>query len=269
MFTSYDRLHADAVAHEFARQPLTAAAILEERDLAGLPAPVARYVRAAGAVGRPRPRNVRVEFEAVMRRAPGDAGMRACSVQYNFFGRPARLFLMQARMFGLPVRALHRYRDEQATFQVRVARLATIVDLAGDEISRAETVTVLNDMTFLAPGSLVDDRLSWRAIDDRSAEVTFTNGPHRVTAILLFNDRDELADFWSDDRPENDGGRLEPRRWRTPMSGYGTFDGLRVPTHGDAVYERPDGPFTYGEFTLRSIAFDLAAPGDPGPTSGL
>jgi len=31
-----------------------------------------------------------------------------------------------------------------------------------------------------------------------------------------------------------------------------------LPARGSTVYERPDGPFTYGEFTLRSIAFDLA-----------
>ena len=186
MLTSFDSLHAEAVAREFERQPLRPARALEDADLGRLPAPVARYVRASGAIGRPRPQNVRVEFDAVMRRKPGEAGMHARSVQYNFFGRPARLFLMQARMFGLPVRALHRYREEQATFQVRVARLATIVDLAGDGISRAETVTVLNDMSFLAPGALVDERITWRGIDDRSAEAVFENGPLRVAAVLLY-----------------------------------------------------------------------------------
>lgn len=259
MFTSFDRCFREAVDAEFARQPLVSVTSLTEADLADLPAPVARYIRASGAVGRPRPQNVRVEFDALMRRKPGDAGMRAKSTQYNFFGRPARLFLMQARMFGLPVRA-HQYRDAAATFGVRVARAVNMVDLAGAEISRAETVTVLNDMAFLAPGSLVDERLAWRAVDDRSAEVVFTNGPQSVTAMLLFNERDELADFWSDDRPENDGGRLVPRRWSTPLSEYTSVDGLRRPRRGDAVYARPDGPFTYGEFTVRSIQLDLAAP---------
>jgi hypothetical protein len=263
MFASFDRLHGEAVAAEFERQPLHASPILDEADLVGIPAPVARYVRASGAVGRPRPQNARVEFDAVMHRAPGDQGMRARSVQYNFFGRPARLFLMRARMFGLPVRALHRYREEHATFQVRIARLVNIVDLEGDAISRAETVTVLNDMAVLAPGSLVDQRLAWRPLDDTSAEVTFSNGPHQVTAVLRFNDRSELVDFWSDDRPETEGGRLVQRRWSTPLSDYTTVDGLLVPTRGDAVYARPDGPFAYGQFTVRSVSLDLAGPALP------
>jgi hypothetical protein len=258
MAPSLDALHAQAVAAELARQPLAAPTALLEADLDPLPSPVQRYVVASGSLGRPIPQNVRVEFDALMRRKPEDRGMRSQSVQVNVFGRPARLFLMRSRMFGLPVRALHLYREEQATFQVRVASLVNVVDLEGPEISAAETVTVLNDLTFMAPGALADKRLAWRAVDDRSAEVTFTNGAHRVSATLLFNDRDELVDFWSDDRPDASMGRYVPMRWHTPMSDYGDVAGLRLPTRGLAVYDRPDGPFTYGEFTLRSLRYDVS-----------
>ncbi len=258
MLTSFDALHAEAVAAELARQPLGRAHVLADSDLGRLPPPVQRYVRASGAVGRPLPQNVRVECSALMRRKPGDAGMPSRSVQINLFGRPARLFLMRSRMFGLPVRALHLYREEQATFRVRVASLVNVVDLKGPGISAAETVTVLNDLTFMAPGALIDDRLSWRPVDDHTAEVTLTNGPHRVSATLLFNDRDELVDFSSDDRPDGSTGSFVPMRWRTPISDYRIVDGLRLPTRGLAVYERPDGPFTYGEFTVRSLRYDVA-----------
>jgi hypothetical protein len=253
----------ELVAAEFAAQPLPAAAPLREEDLVTLPSPVQRYVRASGAVGTPRPQNVRIEFDAIMRRKPGDAGMAATSIQFNFFVRPARLFLMQARMFGLPVRALHVYQAEQATFQVRVASLIDMVDQSGERISRAETVTVLNDLCAFAPGALVDERLAWRPIDELSAAVTFTNGPHEVSATLIFDADDQLVDFWSDDRPDSSRGRPVPMRWSTPLRGYRVVDGIRVPTHGSTVYARPEGPFTYGEFILRSIAWDNATRDGP------
>jgi hypothetical protein len=258
---SFDVRWAEAVHDELEAQAgAIPAPVLDEADLAGLPAPVRRYVIASGAVGRPVPRTMRLAFEAVMRRKPGESGMAATSVQVNGFGdRPVRLFLMKARMFGLPVRALHLYRGDEATFQVRVAGLATIVNLAGDEISRAETVTVLNDLCAFAPGALADPRLAWQAIDDRTAAVTFRNGRWTVAATLLFNERDELVDFWSDDRPENADGGLVTRRWRTPLSDYRVIDGLRLPARGLTVYERPEGPFTYGEFTVSSIDYDVAA----------
>lgn len=251
------------VASEFAAQPLTIGTLLREEDLAPLPPPVQRYVRASGTIGKPRPQNVRFEFDAVMRRKPGDAGMAASSIQFNFFARPARLFLMKARMYGLPVRALHVYRAEQATFQVRIASLVDMIDQSGEQISRAETVTVLNDLCAFAPGALVDERLAWRPIDDRSAAVTFTNGTRQVSATLIFGADDQLVDFWSDDRPDTSSGKPVPMRWSTPLGGYQVFDGIRVPTQGSTVYARPEGPFTYGEFTLRSITWNIDSPDGP------
>jgi hypothetical protein len=256
---SFDERWAEAVQDELAIPAAGAPPILAEADLAALPAPVRRYVVASGAVGRPVPRTMRLTFDALMRRKPGDAGMRATSTQVNVFGRPSRLFLMKARMFGLPVRALHLYRGDDATFQVRVAGLRTIVDEVGDTISRGETVTVLNDLAVFAPGALVDPRLAWEAVDDRTARVTFTNGRWTVRATLLFNERDELVDFWSDDRPESADGGFASRRWSTPLSDYRVIDGMRLPTRGLAIYARPEGPFTYGEFTIRAVEYDVTA----------
>jgi hypothetical protein len=219
--------------------------VLVEQDLVAVPEPVRRYVLASGAVGRPKPQCVRVEFDADMRRRPGAPPMRARSLQFNFFGSPARLFLMTARKLGLPVSALHPYRDGDATFSVRAAGLVPVINQAGDDLSGAETVTVLNDMCFLAPGSLVDPRLSWRAVDDHQAEVTFRNGAR--------------ADFSSDDRPDGSSGTFMPMRWSTPMGDYGAVGGLRLATRGRAVWDHPDGPFTYGEFRLRSLVHDAAA----------
>lgn len=252
----------EAVAAEFARQPLLpTGAPVTEADLRALPACVQRYVARSGAIGRPRPQNMRVALDALMYRKPGQAPMRARSIQYTFFTEPTRLFLMDARMTGLPVRALHMYRREAATFTVRVASSVSIIDQHGDQISSAETVTVLNDTCLMAPAALLDPRLIWTEADDRTATVTFANGTRQVTATLAFNDVGELTDFWSDDRPDSSSGRFVPMRWSTPIYEYQDIDGRHLLHRGAAIYDRPDGPFTYGQFTLRSIAYDLIGPG--------
>lgn len=249
------------VAAEFAAQPMQASGeAVTTADLDALPDPVRRYVTRSGAVGRQRPRNMRVVMDANMYRKPGQPPMRARSVQYSFFGRPTRIFLMEARMFGLPVRALHVYREEAATFTVRVASTVNMVNLSGPEISAAETVTVLNDMCLMAPGALLDPRLVWTGVDDRTARVLFTNGPHRVTATVEFNDDGELINFWSDDRPDSSSGHFTPMRWSTPVSEHGDAGGLHLLRRGGAVYERPDGPFMYGDFSLDTIDFDVSGP---------
>lgn len=250
----------EALAAEFLAQPIVPLEPLLETDLGHLPAPVRRYIERSGAVGKPRVQNLRLELEAQMWRAPGQAPIPSTSVQHNFFGRPARVFLMRARMFGLPVRALHVYTREEATFTVRVASLVNMVDLRGSEISRAETVTVLNDMAAFAPGSLAGPGPTWVTLDDRTAAMTFTNGPHQVTATLVFNEEDQLVDFVSDDRPDGSTGTFRPMRWSTPLADYLEMDGRRLPTSGAAMYARPDGDFTYGRFRLKSIAYNVEAP---------
>ena len=93
-----------------------------ERAIAPLPALMQTYLRRVGAVGRPRVRNVRVEFKAHMRSGATSSWMQATATQYEFFDPPARLFSMGATR--VPFDVLYRYVDGAATFRVRIAGLA-------------------------------------------------------------------------------------------------------------------------------------------------
>lgn len=192
-----------------------------------------------------------MHFDATMYDAPGNPGMAGPVVQYERFDTPHRLFLMTTKMKGLPVAVLHDFDRDQASMRVRLAGLFNVVDASGPELTRTETVTILNDLAFFAPSRLVDPQLDWTAIDDRRARVSFTLGPNTVSAELVFNAAGELVDFVSEDRGmlEKDGTlRLAP--WSTPLGDYRAFDGWRLASEGDAIYHLPDGPFAYGHMRL-------------------
>lgn len=235
------------------------APLLTQALIAPLPAPVQRYLHVCGWVGRPLPRSVQVDFDATMYSRPGAAGMRGPAVQLDRFDLPRRLFFMRTRMAGLPVAVLHDYTGTQASMQVRLASLFKVVDLQGESLARAETVTLLNDLCLFAPAWLADARLAWTAVDEHRCGVAFTQGPHRVRAELEFNGADELVNFHSDDRGAlQKDGSLRLLRWSTPMRDYRDFDGRRVATAGEAVYAYPEGDFAYGRFVLKQIRFDVA-----------
>lgn len=248
------------VLDEFAGHPAPAERILDARAIRTLPEPVRRYIAYSGALGRPVPWNLRVAFDAVMRRKPGDKGMRAQSVQINFFDPPSRSFFMRARMFGLPVQVLHRYADAEAAMQVRVLGLFNMVDIRSHELFKAECVTVLNDLCCFAPGRLVDPRLRWKALDAHSAEAAFTNQGLTVKARLKFNAAGELVDFVSDDRYALQAdGSLKNFRFSTPLTQHRDYGGIRLGGYGDAIYDYPEGPFVYGSFDLKSVEYNLPA----------
>jgi len=116
--------------------------ILTLADAAHLPAPVKKYLAYTGAVGKEKTQNMRIEFDAQMIQSPGAAPMAATSEQINFFGNFSRTFFMKASKLLVPFRVLHTYADHRATFVVRVAGLFNAVDLSGEALTHAETVTM-------------------------------------------------------------------------------------------------------------------------------
>ncbi len=257
-FTSSKKMFQLKTSEEFARQPLQAETILSELEAAHLPNCVKKYLAYTGAIGRSKPQNVCIEFDAQMFRKPGDKPMKSHSVQYNFYGEYTRLFLMKAGKMGIPFYAMHIYKEHQATFQVKVADLFKVLDISGEELTKAETVTLLNDLCLFAPGSLVDNRLTWSELDALSAKVTLTNGKYIVSAILFFNETGELINFASDDRSAlQDDGTMKQIRWTTPVSAYKEFEGRKIPTVGKTIWHYAEGDFTYGVFNLKSITYDV------------
>lgn len=235
--------------------------IVTEAELVSLPAPVQRYLRFTESIGQPRIRNFRAFFTGRLRGGRDEPWMNATIEQVSSWGAtPARLFLIDAVMKGLPVDVLHRFTDADATFRVRLLSLVTMVNARGPELTRAETVTIFNDLCFLAPTSLLDPSVRFEPIDDRSVRAFFTRGQQTVSAELRFDDRGALIDFVSDDRlrASSDGTRFTPMRWSTPFVDYQRFGTRTLAANGEARWAEPAGAFTYAEFRLERIDFNVA-----------
>ncbi|HQZ15808.1 MAG TPA: hypothetical protein PLD86_02945 [Vicinamibacteria bacterium] len=251
-YTEQRRLSMLAHPLREAEAPLTA------EKIAPLPPPVQRYLRVTGSLGKPPIRNLQLSFAARLMKKPGQQGMPGPAEQFERFDPPRRLFFMTTRMYGLPVAVFHDYNGARAAMTVRAASLFNVVDLRSEELARTETVTLLNDLCCFAPSLLSDPRLEWSPLDDGHASVAFTNGPHRVSATLEFDEAGRLVNFFSEDRGAlQDDGTLVRYRWSTPLGEYREFEGRQVATRGETVWHYPDGPFAYGRFTLTGIRYDV------------
>ena len=155
---AYERDVAEGLARSAATRPIS------ESDLADLPPPVQRYLRKAGVVGQPHVQHVRARMHGRIRSGPDARWMPFSAEQHNFFdGTPARLFYMTASMFGIPFQGFHRYVGRSASMLVKVAGIAPVADASGADMTKAETVTLLNDMCIMAPATLIDSRIAWEA----------------------------------------------------------------------------------------------------------
>ncbi|MAN60122.1 MAG: hypothetical protein CMC08_09840 [Flavobacteriaceae bacterium] len=227
---------------------------LTEAHIAHLPPPVQQYLRYVGVVGRPVVVNFRAQMRGRMRSRETDwFSFRA--QQYSFIDSPARYFFMKAKISGLPITGYHKYEGISASMVIRLLSAITVQHTDSPELFKAETVTFLNDLCLFAPAGLIDSRLEWGAWDNHSATVSLRNGGTNVSATLHFNGAGELENFVSDDR--YDVSENKTVRFSTPVSGYRDFNGYRLPSFGEAIWHYAEGAFTYGEFHIQKISYNV------------
>ncbi len=232
--------------------------LLAEADLAHLPPAVRRYLEFANVVNQPQVWNYWLRFKGEFRLDPGKNWMPTTAYQLNFTDSPARFFLMDASMFGIPMTAFHRNVEGQATFQVKLASLLKVADAYGPEMNQSETVTLLNDMFFLAPASLIDPRIRWEELDPLTVRATFTNAGNTVTALVPFDNSGALVNFVSDDRYMTSSGKTyELHRWSTPVREWKEFDGRRLPAVIETVWDLSGEEFVYGRFELIEVQYNV------------
>jgi len=250
----YERDAAAAVAQR------GSAEIVRDVDLAPLPPLVQRYLRAAGVVGQPRVRTYRARAHGRIRSGPDARWIPLSFEQINVVDPPTRLFYMTGSMFGIPVQGYHRYVGSAATMRVKAAALVPVADAAGREMTQSETVTIFNDMCFLAPATLIDPRIVWEGSQERSVGAAFSNAGCTIRAQLVFDDAGDLIDFRSDDRYQLAGGGKTARkqRWSTPLEAYRHFGRMRLASRGAALWHEPGGAYAYIELAIDDVDYNVA-----------
>jgi hypothetical protein len=127
-----------------------------------------------------------------------------------------------------------------------------MVDARGDAMDQSEAVTLFNDMCLMAPGTLIAPGIAWEQVDARTVRARFTSGRHTISATLLFGEDGLLANFISDDRSRAspDGKVFTHLRFSTPVRDY-------LAAYGETRWLLPEGEFTYGEFDLQDVAYNV------------
>lgn len=254
---SFKRSYSAAVSEGLVRTSEANKELLLEDDIKGLPEPVKKYLRYTGAVNREKVISARICFGGSLQEV-NKPPFRVRVEQTSFFDNYTRLFRVRGTMMGMPVIALHRYFNGNATFEVKPFSLFHVVNEKGNNLNKAETVTFFNDMCLLAPATLIDRNIKWEQIDDYSVKGNLTVNGINVSATLIFNNEGQLVSFWSDDRYyRSSEGKMEKIRWTTPVSDYRDYNGIKLGSYGEAIWSFPEGEFRYAIFRLEDVKYNI------------
>lgn len=254
---NFNRIYHHEIAEALKDNPGGPTELVTEADILHLPDLVKKYLHYTGAIGKPRVQNFTVKFTGEFRQRENAGWMPFHSEQVNFIKNPARLFFMKATMKHLPVTGLHCYRKAKASMDIRLLSLFRVQHQSGAAMDTGETVTFFNDMCVMAPPTLIDPRIQWLRTEGNTVYATFTNDAITITAGLCFNDKGELINFFSDDRPGLQNNRLTKARWSTPLSCYTTFNGFRLASYAETIYHFAEGDLCYGKFRLISADYNV------------
>lgn len=232
--------------------------ILEASDLLTLPPVVRKYLQYAGVIGKEKVYNFRVLCRGVIRSNPQAPWMKLRSEQINTCGEnPARVFYIKALKMGLPAFGVHLYKNASATMKIKLAGIFTLVDAKGPEMDQGETATVLAEMCYMAPATLIDKNIRWEILDDKSVRAIYSNGKHTISGILYFNEVGALINFISHDRFDTDGKTFKSYPWVAPAKEYTQISGYRLASGISLIYRKPEGDFCYGVFYPTEMAYNI------------
>ena len=94
-------------------------------------------------------------------------------------------------------------------------------------------------------------------MDGSSARVTLTDHGRSATGTLFFDRQGRVTDFVA--QRYRTPGASSPETWSTPITGYGEFEGLRLPARGKAIYKLPGGDLEYIDVALTGLHYDTGA----------
>lgn len=129
--------------------------------------------------------------------------------------------------------------------------LFTVVKQQGPDLDQASLMRFLNEMIWF-PTEMLREYISWEAVDEASAIIKIEQRGRKAQALLKFDPEGRLIDFVAE-RHSLEGKQLVLRTWRTPITKYGSSQGMQLPLQGEALYEKETGPEAYIKARLTSL----------------
>jgi hypothetical protein len=229
--------------------------LITSEMLEGLPAPVQRYLTYSGVLGKPRIKTVRILFSGRFRRGMDQPWMPMTADQVYTTNPPGFVWKARFKVAGLPLmHARDTYKDGEGYMFARLAWLIPIFDVRGEKLTQGTMLRYLQEMMWF-PAAYLEPYITWKAVDDNCAEVTFTDHGKSVSGRMYFDAQGQVTDFVTE-RYREVNGNFVLNTWSTPVDTYGRLAGLNLPARGKAVWKLPEGDLSYAELEIRDVIYN-------------
>ncbi|HET9978571.1 MAG TPA: DUF6544 family protein [Burkholderiaceae bacterium] len=249
-----------------ARRPITPVRYDASRELAGLPAPVQRFFRAALTDGQPMVAAAAIEHRGTFNlAAEGPARwVPFTSAQRVTMRRPG--FVWDARMPMAPGLAVHvhdAYIAGEGRLQPAVLGLVSLAALRGTSpepggVAHGEFLRWFAEAAWYPTALLPSQGVRWSAVDEHAAEASASDGAVSATLRFRFDPATGLiAGVHAAARGRTVGKTVVMTPWEGRWSSHAEHDGMRVPLTGEVAWLTAEGPRAYWRGEVSALAYTM------------
>jgi hypothetical protein len=229
--------------------------VVEATEIEGLPAPVRRWLRASGVVGRARAATVHLRQRGQLRTKADGAWMPAHAEQVFSIAPPAFVWRVDATMLGLvPIAGRDRYSGGHGQMLIKAGALVNVVNAADDKIDLGSMLRYLGEIIWF-PSAAVGPYIRWSPIDDAQARAELSFAGRVVSATFTFDARGRVVRF---DASRYLGGGADAKLtpWFATCSAWQPFQGIEVPSQGEVGWQLAEGSFIYYRWEVLDVRFN-------------
>jgi hypothetical protein len=245
------------VAEMFERSQEFNPDIVTQADVEGLPEPVQRWLSYSGVIGRERAITVRLRQKGFFRQKQDADWMPFQAEEYYTTQPPA--FIWHATIKASPflwIAGRDRYHAGKGNMLIKLLSLITVADARGEKLDQGTLLRYLNEIMWF-PSAALSDYIHWEAIDAGSAKATMSYQGVTASAVFHIDERGRLTNMVAE-RYRAVDGEFVLDTWSTPIGEYREFNGVRIPTQGEGVWNLSSGDFSY--IRLEVIGIDYNNP---------
>lgn len=228
--------------------------VITKADILQLPEPVQRSLEYSKVIGTPRIKSVMLKQTGLFKTAPDRPWVPFSAVQT--FDIETASFEWKVKMKMAPLMYVFgrdRLQDGRGSVKIKLMGLFPLVNEEGPEMDQGAMTRYLSE-TIWFPQAWLDDHIRWEEVDSTSARAILTIGEKSVEGIFAFDDVGRVVEF-SCQRYASEADDMILRPWRTPVTEYGELAGLQLGIKGQALWERPEGDYTYVDLEITELSY--------------
>ncbi len=217
-------------------------------QIKSLPAPVQKYFNYALSEKQPYLSNLHLKHTGRFKTGIGKDWVDIKGEQYFTAQPPGFVWIGKTKAF----KAIDSYVFNKGNLSVYLFGFLRIVKSEGPTVNQAELLRWLGESVWMPTNLLPNEQISWSAINNNKARLTFEWNRKSVYYIVHFNEKGQIRKLVTERYMNPD--RLE--KWEGCLDNYQEINGMMIPLNIEASWLLEEGKHTYADFHVEEFNYN-------------